>query len=128
YRRVIAKLLDEALDVLDGAGIRPAKFRGVPLRVMSFIMKLPTPVVRLVIRAQLRVDPEARVSMWTDLERGRPTEVDVLNGEIVRVAGEHGGAAPINRRIAELVHEAERAGAGSPNMSPETLLRALEDD
>lgn len=54
YRRVIARLLDEALDVLDEADIRPAKFRGVPLRVMSFIMKLPTPVVRLVIRAQLR--------------------------------------------------------------------------
>lgn len=127
YRRVIARLLDEALDVLDEAGIRPAKFRGVPLRVMSFIMKLPTPIVRLVIRAQLRVDPEARVSMWTDLERGRLTEVDFLNGEIVRLAGEHGGAAPINRRIVELVHQAERAGAGSPNMSPERLLRALAE-
>jgi len=126
YRRVIAKQLDEALDVLDEAGIRPAKFRGVPLRTMSFIMKLPTPIVRVVIRAQLRVDPQARVSMWTDLERGRPTEVDFLNGEIVRLADQQGAAAPINRRIVELVHEAERAGKGSPGMSAETLLRSLE--
>jgi len=125
YRRVIAMLLDEALDVLDQAGVRPAKFRGVPLRLMSFIMKLPTPLVRVVIRAQLRVDPESRASMWTDLERGRPTEVDVLNGEIVRLADQHGIAAPINRRIVELVHEAEHAGAGSPQMSAETLLRSL---
>jgi 2-dehydropantoate 2-reductase len=128
YRRVITRLLDEALDVLDEAGIRPAKFRGVPLRVMSFIMKLPTPIVRVVVRAQLRVDPEARASMWTDLERGRLTEVDFLNGEIVRLADEHGIAAPINRRIVELVHEAERAGAGSPRMSAETLLRSLEQE
>lgn len=128
YRRVIAKLLDEALDVLHEAGVRPAKFRGVPLRVMSFIMKLPTPIVRVIIRAQLRVDPEARASMWTDLERGRLTEVDFLNGEIVRLADEHGVAAPINRRIVELVHEAERAGAGSPRMSAETLLRSLEQE
>ena len=85
YRRVIALLLDEALDVLDQAGVQAAKFRGVPLRVMSFIMKLPTPIVRVVVRAQLRVDPEARVSMWTDLERRRPTEVDFLNGEVVRL-------------------------------------------
>lgn len=126
YRRVIARLLDEALDVLREAGVRPAKFRGVPLRVMSFIMKLPTPIVRVIIRAQLRVDPEARASMWTDLERGRLTEVDFLNGEIVRLADEHGFAAPINRGIVELVHEAERAGAGSPRMSAETLLRSLE--
>jgi 2-dehydropantoate 2-reductase len=127
YRRVIARLLDEALDVLNRAGIRPAKFRGIPLRVMSFILKLPTPVVRVVIRAQLRIDPEARVSMWTDLERGRPTEVDFLNGEIVRLADEQGATAPINRRIVELVHEAERAGTGSPGMSAETLLRSLEE-
>jgi len=95
---------------------------------MSFIMKLPTPIVRVIIRAQLRVDPEARASMWTDLERGRVTEVDFLNGEIVRLADEHGVAAPINRRIVELVHEAERAGAGSPRMSAETLLRSLEQE
>jgi len=128
YRRVIAMLIDEALDVLNEAGVRTAKFRGVPMRVMSFIMKLPTPIVRVIIRAQLRVDPEARVSMWTDLERARLTEVDVLNGEIVRLADEHGVAAPINRRIVELVHEAEREGAGSPGMSAETLLRSLEQE
>ena len=125
YRRVIAKLLDEALDVLHEAGIQPAKFHGVPLRLMSFILKLPTPIVRRVIRAQLRVDPEARVSMWTDLERRRPTEVDFLNGEIVRLADEHGTAAPINRRIAELVHEAELANTGSPQMSADTLFAML---
>jgi len=126
YRRVIALLLDEALDVLEQAGVQPAKFHGVPLRIMSFIMRLPTPIVRVVIRAQLRVDPEARVSMWTDFERGRLTEVDFLNGEIVRLAHEHGTEAPLNRRIVELVHEAERAGTGSPGISAETLLRSLE--
>lgn len=127
YRRVIALLLDEALDVLDRAGVHAAKFRGVPLRIMSLIMKLPTPIVRLVVRAQLRVDPEARVSMWTDLERRRPTEVDFLNGEIVRLAEKHAMNAPANQRIVELVHDAERAGAGSPRMNAETLLRRLKD-
>lgn len=126
YRRVIALLLDEALDVLDQAGVQPAKFHGVPLRVMSFIMRLPTPIVRVVVRAQLRVDPEARVSMWTDLERGRLTEVDFLNGEIVSLAEKHGTKAPINQRVVDLVHEAERANSGSPQLSPETLLRSLE--
>jgi 2-dehydropantoate 2-reductase len=127
YRRVIALLLDEALDVLDQAGVHPAKFHGVPLRIMSFIMRLPTPIARVVVRAQLRVDPEARVSMWTDLERRRPTEVDFLNGEIVSLAEKHGTNAPANRRIVELVHEAECASAGSPQMTAETLLRTLED-
>jgi len=126
-RRVIALLLDEALNVLDQAGVQVAKFRGVPLRVMSFIMKLPTPIVRVVVGAQLRIDPEARVSMWADLERRRPTEVDFLNGEIVRLAEQSGASAPANRRIVELVHQAERAGTGSPQIDAQTLLRRLED-
>lgn len=125
YRRVMTMLLDEGLAVLGAAEIQPAKFRGVPLRLMSFILKLPTPIVRLVVRAQLRVDPEARASMWQDLERCRLTEVDFLNGEIVRLAEAHSIDAPRNRRIVELVHEAERAGRRSPRMDADALLEAL---
>lgn len=126
YRRVIAMLLDEGLDVLEAAGIRAAKFRGVPLRVMSFILKLPTPIVRLVIGAQLRMDPDARTSMSQDLERRRLTEVDFLNGEIVSLAEVNSRDAPLNRRIVELVHEAERAGAGSPQIDAKTLLEGIQ--
>ena len=125
YRKVIAMLLDEGLDVLEDAGVRPAKFRGVPLRLMSFILKMPTPIVRLVIGAQLRMDPDARTSMAQDLERHRLTEVDFLNGEIVALAEANSRDAPLNRRIVELVHEAERAGAGSPCLDSETLLALI---
>lgn len=125
YRRVMTMLLDEALLVIEKAGIRPASFRGVPLRLMSFVLKLPTPIVRLVVRAQLRVDPKSRASMWQDLERGRTTEVDFLNGEVVRLAKVHSMSAPINERIVELVHEAERAGEGSPRIDADGLIRAL---
>lgn len=125
YRRVMTMLLDEGLDVLGAAGIETAKFRGVPLRLMSFILKLPTPIVRRVVRAQLRVDPESRASMWQDLERRRTTEIEYLNGEIVRLAEAYAVDAPSNRRIVELVHEAERAGAGSPRMDADALIDAL---
>lgn len=125
YRRVIAMLLDEALIVLRAAGVPTARFRGVPLRVMSFVMKLPTPLARVVIRAQLKIDPESRASMWQDLERGRKTEVEFLNGEIVRLAEAHSIDAPLNRRAVELVKEAERAGKGSPELEADELLTAL---
>lgn len=125
YRSVVAMLLDEGLDVLEEAGVRTAKFRGVPLRVMSFILKLPTPIVRLVIAAQLRMDPEARTSMAQDLERRRLTEVDFLNGEIVSLAESNSRDAPLNRRIVELIHEAERAGEGSPNLDAKALLQGI---
>lgn len=45
-------------------------------------------------RRMLAIDPEARSSMWDDLQRGRPTEIDELQGAILRLADRgHAGAA-----------------------------------
>jgi 2-dehydropantoate 2-reductase len=123
FRHVIAALVREALGVLRVAKLRPAPLRGVPVSWMPIVLRLPTPIVRLVTRSQMKVDPDARSSMWEDLARGRPTEVDYLNGEIVSLAARHGLEAPINRRIVELVHAAE--GTGSPGLTAEALWAAL---
>lgn len=126
YRRVVADLVAEGHRVIRAAGGRPARLRGVPVGWMPSILRMPTPLVRLVTRAQMKVDPKARSSMWEDLTKGRPTEVDFLNGEIVRLATEAHVEAPLNRRVVELIRQAEAAGAGSPRLSPEDLRRALE--
>lgn len=125
YRRVIAALVGEALSVVRAAGIRPARLRGLPIGVMPWLLGLPTPVVKAVTGRQFKMNPDARSSMWEDLTRGRPTEVDWLNGEIVRLAEQRGRDAPLNRRIVELVHEAERAGAGSPGLPGDELWARL---
>ncbi|HEY5928251.1 MAG TPA: 2-dehydropantoate 2-reductase, partial [Kofleriaceae bacterium] len=117
YRKVIAAIVREALAVLRAAAIKPAALRGVPVGWMPFVLSLPTPIVRLVTRSQMKVDPDARSSMWEDLARNRPTEIDYLNGEIVRLAEQHGRDAPLNRRMVELVHAAE--GRGSPALAPD---------
>ena len=78
-----------------------------------------------VLRAQLEVDPESRASMYQDLERRRKTEVDVLNGEIVRLAAACGVEAPLNRRIVARVHEAEDAAKGCPRLDADALLAVL---
>jgi len=125
YRRVVAALVGEALTVLRAAGVRPARLRGVPVGWMPRVLRLPTPLVRLITRAQMKVDPEARSSMWEDLSRGRPTEVDHLNGEIVRLARRAGVEAPLNQRIVELVRAAEAAVAGSPGLTADALWDRL---
>lgn len=45
------------------------------------------------------------------LAAGRATEVDWINGEIVRLAGRFGAPAPVNARLGALVHDAARAAA-----------------
>lgn len=126
YRRVVAAVLAEGVGTLRAAGIKTAPLRGVPAPVMPLVLRLPDPVARFVLRSQIKVDSQARSSMWEDLNRRRPTEVDFLNGEIVNLALRDHSDAPINRRIVELVHAAETAGKGPPGMSADRLWRELQ--
>lgn len=105
--------------------MKTARVGPLPVRLFPALLGLPTPLFRMLARAQLKVDPEARSSMWEDLARGRTTEVEQLNGEIVRLAEKCGVDAPVNRRLVALVHAAEEQGAGSPNLSAETLAAAV---
>ena len=125
YRRIVAAIVGEGVRVVRGAGIRLARWNGVPVGVMARVLGLPTPIVKLVTRRQLKVDPAARSSMWQDLAADRPTEVAYLNGEIVHLAERTGQAAPLNARIVELVRAAEAAHAGSPRLSADALWSAL---
>jgi 2-dehydropantoate 2-reductase len=63
------------------------------------------------VSALKRVDEQSgttRASMLQDVERGRLTEVDVINGAVVARAAQLGSAAPHNQRVLELVHAFER--------------------
>jgi 2-dehydropantoate 2-reductase len=53
--------------------------------------------------------PAQRSSTAQDLARGRPTEIDYLNGYVVRKGGELGVATPVNRVLHTLVKMLEAA-------------------
>jgi 2-dehydropantoate 2-reductase len=123
YRRCLALLIDEALHALDAAGIVPAQIGKVAPSRMPRLMRLPDWLFKRIAAAALRIDPEARSSMWEDLQAGRRTEVDYLNGAVVALAEKAGLDAPANRRIVALVHDAEQGRAGG--MKGKELLAAL---
>ena len=54
-----------------------------------------------------KIDPKGRGSMADDFAAGRPTEIDYLNGEVVRLAESLGREAPVNAAIVDLVKQAE---------------------
>ncbi len=126
YRQAWALTMREGLVLVRRAGIRPEDPLPMPLDLMPAIMSLPDRLYRFVIAqgagGRVRVDPHARSSMADDLAQGRPTEVDLLNGEIVRLAGRVGGRAPANALMVRLVREAE---AGAPPIPGPQLLARL---
>ena len=123
YRRCLAGLIEEAVGVLDAAGIEPATVGRVGPRRLPFLLRLPDFVFARLARAMLRIDPEARSSMWEDLQAGRRTEVDYLNGAVVKLAESLGRAAPLSRRVVQLMRRAE-AGEIKALSGPQ-LLAAL---
>lgn len=103
FRVCMAALIAEALTALHAAGIAPAKLTPLPPAALPAMLRLPTAIFRLLASRLLRIDAKARTSMANDLMQGRPTEIDALCGEVVRLARDHGTAAPVNERISELV-------------------------
>ena len=123
YRRVLAALQEEALDLLDTAGRPVAQLTPPPPRRLLALLRMPTPVFRLAAARMLRIDAKARSSMADDLAQGRTTEIDALCGEIVRLAQSLKRRAPLNARMQVLVQDWPRRGRP---YSPAELMQALD--
>ncbi len=65
----------------------------------------------------LRATAENRSSMLQDVERGRPTEIDAISGEILRTAAAHGIDLPATRAVLERLGRAPAAAAGRTQAS-----------
>src|SRR3546814_15082770 len=65
-------------------------------------------------------------SMVADVERGKPTEVHELNGEIVRLAAAHGLSAPRNQALIEMT-DAFAGHSPPPYWTAADLQRRLAD-
>lgn len=124
YRRCFAALQEEALDLLASAGITPAQMTPLPPRRLLQVLRLPSPLFRLVAARMLKIDAQARSSMADDLSLGRLTEIDALCGEVVRLAQVLGRSAPLNSRMVALVKAWPKRQGRS--YAPAELLRALQ--
>lgn len=122
YRRVLAGLQQEALDLLDAAGRPVAQLTPLPPRRLLALLRMPTFVFRLAAARMLRIDAKARSSMADDLAQGRTTEIDALCGEVVRLAEGLGRQAPLNARMLGLV---QAWPTRRHPYAPAELLRAL---
>ncbi|WP_421910409.1 2-dehydropantoate 2-reductase [Marinobacter sp.] len=108
YRRCLVMAQRETLQLLTTAGIPTVKLTGLPTKLIPSMMSLPDWLFTRLAKRMLTIDPVARSSMWEDLQAGRPTEIDWINGEVVKLAEKLGTDAPINRKLVQLMHEREK--------------------
>jgi 2-dehydropantoate 2-reductase len=121
WRRLFADQITEGLAALKAEGIRPVSTTPIPLNWLPHLLRLPDAVFAMLLGRTMKIDPEARSSMWEDLQRGRRTEIDYLQGVITEIADRRQLSVPLSRRIVALIRSAEAAGQGSPKLAPEQV-------
>lgn len=108
-------IVGECQRVFRGAGITLQRIPRVPNlpRLERLMRRMNAPVLGPMIAFGARRLFNRKpiiFSLQQDLERRKPTEVEFVNGEIVRLSESIGQAAPVNRQIVQLVRELERRG------------------
>jgi 2-dehydropantoate 2-reductase len=121
WRRLLADQMTEALMVMKAEGIKPVSATPIPPRLTPYLLRMPDGLFELLLGRAMKIDHEARSSMWEDLQRGRLTEIDYLQGVIVQLAERRGRNVPLSRRVVALIRSAEAAGRQSPGLTAEQV-------
>ena len=121
YRRVFAASMTEGLSLLKQAEIEPVGSGPVPPSRLPGVINSPDWLFNRFFLKRWKIDSKARSSMADDLAEGRRTEVDYINGELVRLAERLQRDAPVNRAIVELIRKAE---GGARPLGPAALRKA----
>jgi 2-dehydropantoate 2-reductase len=125
WRKLFADQIAEGLAAVRAEGIHPVSPTPVPLSWTPHLLRLPDALFAIVLAPAMKIDPQARSSMWEDLERRRCTEIDYLQGVVTEIADRRGLNVPVSRRIVALIRDAEAAGQGSPRLTVEQIRASL---
>lgn len=94
-REVVTRAVQEAIAVARASGV------SLPDDLLANILNIPTMM------------PQQKSSTAQDLARGKPSEIDFLNGHVVRKGAELGVPTPTNHALQVMVKLAERSRAMS---------------
>ena len=119
-RKFFIQLVYEDMALAEKMGIQVPPFGGQLdyykfIAGKSFVDDLRRNIMMFVVGLKYK---NLKSSSLTSLQRGKLTEVDVLNGWISRKGREYGVATPVNDRVVKIIKEIE---AGTRQMSPDNL-------
>ncbi len=111
-------IVAECRRVLAAAGVALAKIPGRSdiSRIENLMLALGMPILgkmaEKIVRGKFERSPIV-FSLYQDLLRGKATEVDHINGQVVRLAESAHAAAPVNAEIVRMTHELEQQPGGT---------------
>lgn len=116
----------EGLGVVSKAGIKLVSLPAFPVENLTKLTSLPGAQAAEIfsgIMTGLSKEP-LYGSVLQSIQRNRPSEIDYLNGEFLRLGADYQFAAPLNQRLVELVHQVEQSKSF---LTKDTLLGATRE-
>ena len=111
-RRMLVDSMHETVRVGVASGVHFASLSGLSHPLLRFFAAAPWWIAQLVpLLMARRMGPVANPgSTLQSIRRGQVSEIDYLNGAVVKAGAAVGVATPVNARFVALVHEVERTG------------------
>lgn len=129
--RLEMQMLSETLDVMAAQGIQAVDLPGTPVRALALAARLPAFIARpLLVKAVGGGRGGKMPSFHIDLHSGRgQSEVDYLNGAVVRYAEKYGIPTPVNRALNDILLAMTRGEIPLAEFSrqPQKLLALVVD-
>ena len=108
-RRIVQALIKECIDVCKKGGIRIEPVQGKDIvKLLDYSHPLKRAFSFFIIPIAIRKHAKLKASMLQDLEKGKLTEVDAINGAVSDYGRRVGCPTPMNDRVVEIIHRIEK--------------------
>lgn len=115
-RRIVQALIKECIDVCQTGNIRIEPVQGKDIvKLLNYTNPLKKAFSFFIIPIAIRKHAKLKASMLQDLEKGKLTEVDAINGAVSEYGRKVGCPTPMNDRVVEIIHNIEQ-GKLKPSM------------
>ena len=108
-RRIVQALIKECIDVCQVGGIRIEPVQGKDIvKLLDYQNALKRAFSFFIIPIAIRKHAKLKASMLQDIEKGKLTEVDAINGAVSAYGRKVGFPTPMNDCVVEIIHRIEQ--------------------
>ena len=108
-RKIVQALIKECIDVCRVGGIRIEPVQGKDIvKLLDYSNSLKKAFSFFIIPIAIRKHAKLKASMLQDIEKGKLTEVDSINGAVSEYGRKVGFPTPVNDCVVEIIHNIEQ--------------------
>lgn len=114
-RKIVQALIKECIDVCRKGGVTIEPIQGKDVvGLLDYNGPVKKALSFMIIPIAIRKHARLKASMLQDLERGKKTEVDAINGSVSAYGRKVGCPTPMNDKVVEIIHSIE-SGSLAPS-------------